>query len=75
MVLKQGLITDESLCDEHGQRVVGFGFVWSLLKPKDLEVGCQFLLKRPERHLLRCMLKLLGQAWAVFDYVNVATNA
>jgi hypothetical protein len=27
LVSKKELIANESVCDEHGQRVVGFGFV------------------------------------------------
>ncbi len=60
MVLKQGLITDESLCDEHGQRVVGFGFVWSLLKAQGLGSWMSIFVKKTWKTLIEMYVEAFG---------------
>lgn len=89
LVLKKGLIINKNLCDEHGQKVVGFGFVWSLLKAQGFEswMSNSFCQKDHERHLLRhCWMRYLlfskfkkslytifYQFWKIFNITTLKT--
>jgi hypothetical protein len=53
LILKKTLIATKSFCDKHGQRVVGFGSIGSLLKAHGLAnwMSNSFCQKDHEKHI------------------------